>query len=172
MSKKLSWLSILAGVLSILAGFYLMANPALILRSFTFLFALIFMINGISEIIKFFTADVKSGWDLFSGIMTVLLSFWLFSGSFLEKVTFIPFIFAFWALFTGISKTIMSFQVKKVDKKLGNTLLWTGILGIIAGIIMMGHPLMTGIFVTYTIAFVFIYQGIVSIILYFKSKKA
>ena len=172
MSKKLSWLSILAGVLSILAGFYLMANPALSLLSFAILFALIFMINGISEIIKFFTADEKSGWDLFSGIMTVLLSFWLFSGSFLEKVTFIPFIFAFWALFTGISKTIMSFQVKKVDKKLGNTLLWTGILGIIAGIIMMGHPLMTGIFVTYTIAFVFIYQGIVSIILYFKSKKA
>ena len=29
MSKKLSWLSIVAGVLSILAGFYLMANPAL-----------------------------------------------------------------------------------------------------------------------------------------------
>ena len=168
MSKKLSWLSILAGVLSILAGFYLMANPALILRSFTFLFALIFMVNGISDIIKYFSADEKSGWDLFTGVMTVLLSIWLFSGT----VTFIPFIFAFWALFTGISKTIMSFEVKKVDKKLGSTLLWTGILGIIAGIIMMGHPLMTGIFVTYTIAFVFIYQGIVSIILYFKSKKA
>jgi uncharacterized membrane protein HdeD (DUF308 family) len=96
----------------------------------------------------------------------------LFSGTFFEKVTFIPFIFTFWVLFTGVSKTIMSFEVKKVDKKLGSTLLWTGILGIIAGIIMMGRPLMTGIFVTYTIAFVFIYQGIVSIILYFKSKKA
>ena len=172
MSKKLSWLSILAGVLSILAGFYLMANPALSLLSFAILFALIFMINGISEIIKFFTADEKSGWDLFSGIMTVLLSFWLFSGSFLEKVTFIPFIFAFWVLFTGVSKTIMSFEVKKVDKKLGSTLLWTGILGIIAGIIMMGHPLMTGVIVTYTVAFVFIYQGIAAIVLYFKSKKA
>ena len=87
-------------------------------------------------------------------------------------MTFIPFIFAFWALFTGVSKTIMSFEVKKVDKKLGSTLLWTGILGIIAGIIMMGHPLMTGVIVTYTVAFVFIYQGIAAIVLYFKSKKA
>ena len=143
MSKKLSWLSIVAGVLSILAGFYLMANPALSLLSFAFLFALIFLVNGISEIIKYFSADEKSGWDLFNGVMTVLLSIWLFSGTFFEKVTFIPFIFAFWALFTGVSKTIMSFEVKKVDKKLGSTLLWTGILGIIAGIIMMGHPLMT-----------------------------
>ena len=104
--------------------------------------------------------------------MTVLLSIWLFSGTFFEKVTLIPFIFAFWALFTGVSKTIMSFEVKKVDKKLGSTLLWTGILGIIAGIIMMGHPLMTGVIVTYTVAFVFIYQGIAAIVLYFKSKKA
>ena len=172
MSKKLSWLSILAGVLSILAGFYLMANPALSLLSFTFLFTIIFLVSGISEIIKYFSSDEKRGWDLFNGVITVLLSIWLFSGTFFEKVTFIPFIFAFWALFTGISKTILSFQVKKVDKKLGNTLLWTGILGIIAGIIMMGHPLMTGVFVTYTVAFIFIYQGIVAIVLYFKSKKA
>ena len=162
MSKKLSWLSIVAGVLSILAGFYLMANPALSLLSFAFLFALIFMVNGISDIIKYFSADEKSGWDLFTGVMTVLLAIWLFSGTFFEKVTFIPFIFAFWALFTGVSKTIMSFEVKKVDKK----------LGIIAGIIMMGHPLMTGVIVTYTVAFVFIYQGIAAIVLYFKSKKA
>ena len=109
MSKKLSWLSIVAGVLSILAGFYLMANPALSLLSFAILFALIFMVNGISDIIKYFSADEKSGWDLFTGVMTVLLAIWLFSGTFFEKVTFIPFIFAFWALFTGVSKTIMSF---------------------------------------------------------------
>jgi hypothetical protein len=72
MSKKLSWLSIVAGVLSILAGFYLMANPALSLLSFAILFALIFMVNGISDIIKYFSADEKSGWDLFTGVMTVL----------------------------------------------------------------------------------------------------
>ncbi|EJN93466.1 HdeD family acid-resistance protein [Streptococcus ratti] len=171
MSKQLSWLSIFAGILSIITGFYLLVNPALSLLSFAFLFAIIFLVSGISEISKYITADKKRGWDLFNGIMTVLLAVWLFSGSFIEKVTFIPFIFAFWALFTGVSKMIMSFEVKNEDKKLGNTLLWTGILGLLAGLIMMGRPLMTGIFVTYTIAFVFIYQGIVSIIFYFKSKK-
>ena len=83
MSKKLSWLSIVAGVLSILAGFYLMANPALSLLSFAILFALIFMVNGISDIIKYFSADEKSGWDLFTGVMTVL--FWHRSGKFSGK---------------------------------------------------------------------------------------
>ena len=35
---------------------------------------------------------------------------------------------------------------------------------------MMGHPLMTGLYISYTIAFVFIYQGIVAIVQFFKIK--
>ena len=34
-----------------------------------------------------------------------------------------------------------------------------GILGIVAGFIRDGTPLMTGLYISYTIAFVFIYQG-------------
>ena len=45
-----------------------------------------------------------------------------------------------------------------------------GILGIIAGLVMMAHPLMTGFLISYTIAFVFIYQGIVAIVQFFKMK--
>lgn len=56
------------------------------------------------------------------------------------------------------------------DKSVGTPLVWMGILGIVAGLIMMGHPLMTGLYISYTIAFVFIYQGIVAIVQFFKIK--
>ena len=79
-------------------------------------------------------------------------------------------IVSLWALTNGITKTIVGFKVRKTDKSVGTPLVWMGILGIVAGLIMMGHPLMTGLYISYTIAFVFIYQGIVAIVQFFKIK--
>lgn len=170
MSKNVKWLLLVAGMLSILAGLYTLANPALSLASMTFVFALVFGAQGVSEIVHYVKSEEKHGWTLANGIITLILAFLLLSGNFFEMVTFIPFIFSFWALSNGITKTIIASKVKKVDKKAGNSLLLWGILGIIAGLIMMAHPLMTGLFVTYTIAFVLIYQGVVGIVQFFKIK--
>lgn len=171
MSKSFKWWSIFAGVISIIAGVYMMTNPAASLASLTLFFAFVFLFNGIAEIIKYFSKDsVKSGWVLFHGIITVLLSLCLFSGTVLDLIMFIPYIFAIWVMFSGISKLMLSFVVRKEEKKAGNLMLTLGILGIIASIIMLGHPLMTGIFVAYTIAFIFIYNGVTALILAFKNK--
>ncbi|MCK3936108.1 hypothetical protein HCC45_07205 [Streptococcus suis] len=166
MSKNWKWLLLLAGIFSVFAGFQMLANPAISLASMTFLFAL----QGISEIVNYFKAEEKHGWNLFGGIVTLILALALFSGSFIEMVTFVPFIISFWALTNGITKTIVGFKVRKTDKSVGTPLVWLGILGIIAGLIMMAHPLMTGFLINYTIAFVFIYQGIVAVVQFFKIK--
>lgn len=170
MSKNWKWLLLISGIFAIFVGFNMIANPAISLASMTFLFALVFAVQGISEIVQYFKAEEKHGWNLFGGIVTLILAFALFSGSFIEMVTFVPFIISFWALTNGITKTIVGFKVRKTDKSVGTPLVWMGILGIVTGLIMMGHPLMTGLFISYTISFVFIYQGIVSIVQFFKMK--
>ena len=131
---------------------------------------MLFRSQGISEIVQYFKSEEKHGWNLFGGIVTLILALTLFSGSFIEMVTFVPFIISLWALTNGITKTIVGFKVRKTDKSVGTPLVWMGILGIVAGLIMMGHPLMTGLYISYTIAFVFIYQGIVAIVQFFKIK--
>lgn len=169
MSKSFKWWSIFAGIISIFAGFYMLTRPAASLASLAWFFAFILLFNGVAEIVKYFSKDsVKSGWVLLHGIVTLLLSLCLLSGNFLNLVMFIPYIFAIWVLFSGISKIMISFVARKEEKKAGNMLLFLGILGIIAGIIMLSHPLMTGIMVAYTIGFIFIYNGISSLILAFK----
>ncbi len=170
MSKNWKWLLLLAGIFSVLAGLQMMMNPAISLASMTFLFASVFAIQGISEIISYFKVEEKHGWNLFGGIVTLILALALFSGSFIEMVTFVPFIISFWALSNGITKTIVGLKVRKADKSVGTPLVWLGILGIIAGLIMMAHPLMTGFLISYTIAFVFIYQGVVAVVQFFKIK--
>lgn len=170
MSKNWKWLLLLAGIFSVFAGFQMMVNPAISLASMTFLFALVFAVQGISEIVNYFKVEEKHSWNLFGGIITLILALALFSGSFIELVTFVPFIISFWALSNGITKTIVGLKVRKADKSVGTPLVWLGILGIIAGLIMMAHPLMTGLFIGYNIAFVFIYQGVVAIVQFFKIK--
>lgn len=160
----------LAGVFAIFVGCRILVNPAISLASMTFIFAIVFAVQGISEIVQYVKAEEKHGWNLFGGIVTLILAFALFSGSFIEMVTFVPFIISLWALTNGITKTIVGFKVRKLDKSVGTPLVWLGILGIVAGLIMMGNPLMTGLFISYTIAFVFIYQGIVAIVQFFKIK--
>ena len=170
MSKIWKWLLLIAGIFAVFAGFNMFTHPLISLASMTFLFALVFVVQGISEIVQYFKSEEKHGWNLFGGIVTLILALTLFSGSFIEMVTFVPFIISLWALTNGITKTIVGFKVRKTDKSVGTPLVWMGILGIVAGLIMMGHPLMTGLYISYTIAFVFIYQGIVAIVQFFKIK--
>ena len=170
MSKIWKWLLLIAGIFAVLTGFNMIASPAVSLASLTFLFALVFVVQGISEIVQYFKSEEKHGWNLFEGIVTLILALTLFSGSFIEMVTFVPFIISLWVLTNGITKTIVGFKVRKTDKSVGTPLVLMGILGIVAGLIMMGYPLMTGLYISYTIAFVFIYQGIVAIVQFFKIK--
>lgn len=168
MKKEYKWLLLVVGVLALIAGFYMLSAPLANLVSLAFAFSFVMLFNGIAEIVRYFSNKATShGIQLFNGIITVLLALALLSSSWIEMAAMIPFFIAFWVLFGGISKLIMSFAVKKVDAKAGSTLMWLGILGIVAGIIMAGHPYFTGISVAYLVAFTFIYQGIASIVMFF-----
>ena len=68
------------------AGFNMFAHPLISLASMTFLFALVFAVQGISEIVQYFKSEEKHGWNLFGGIVTLILALTLFSGSFIEMV--------------------------------------------------------------------------------------
>lgn len=171
MNKQTKWFSILSGVFSVIAGLYMLIHPAASLSSLTLFFAIIFLINGITETINYFSKDSeKSGWTLFHGIITVLLAMSLLTGSFIDVVVFIPYIFAIWVLFSAITKVTLGSKIRKLDKKVGNTILVLGILGLISAIIMLSHPFMTGFFVAYMIGFIFLYNGVSSVFLAFRNK--
>ena len=54
MSKIGKWLLLIAGIFAVFAGFNMLAHPATTLASMTFLFALVFAVQGISEIVQYF----------------------------------------------------------------------------------------------------------------------
>ncbi len=172
MKKKFNWLHVVSGVLSIVLGIYMLTNPAAGLVSLALVLACVFLINGISDVVGYFGSNGdKSAFRLVSGILTIILAIWLFSGTFWDIAMFVPYLVAFWVLFGGISKAIWGGANLKSDKSFGSALLLLGILAIIAGIVMMMHPIMTGFLVVYTAALILIYQGIVSFVMFFKLRK-
>ena len=66
----------LIGILYMVGGIYLVMHPALALASFTFVLGIVFMVEGVLQIIAYFgtRALPGSGRILFDGIVTVLLA--------------------------------------------------------------------------------------------------
>lgn len=80
----------LMGVLTALAGAYLLAHPVLGMVSIALALAIYFFVDGIAQIIGAFQARPAEGWGwfLFGGIISVLLGYmiysdWPFSGAWL-----------------------------------------------------------------------------------------
>ncbi len=78
----------LIGIAYIIGGGYLALHPRLALESFTLVLAVIFLFEGIMEIVVFFQVRSLqgSGWILFDGIVTLFLSYliwrpWPFSSA-------------------------------------------------------------------------------------------
>lgn len=65
----------LIGVLYMIGGFYLIANPGIALESLTFVVAVILIAEGILQAISYFQYSTVpgSGWVLFDGIVTLIL---------------------------------------------------------------------------------------------------
>jgi uncharacterized membrane protein HdeD (DUF308 family) len=66
---------ILAGIVFVLGGFYMLAQPLLALGTLTLLLGAVIFAAGVFEIISYFrrTREEASGWVLFNGIVAVLL---------------------------------------------------------------------------------------------------
>jgi uncharacterized membrane protein HdeD (DUF308 family) len=73
---------VLVGVLYLIGGIYLVIHPGLSLVSLTLLLAAIFFVEGISEIAAYSAVRALpgSGWILFNGLVTLLLSFLIWRG--------------------------------------------------------------------------------------------
>jgi uncharacterized membrane protein HdeD (DUF308 family) len=66
---------VLAGIVFVLGGLYMLAQPLLALGTLTLLLGAVIFAAGVFEIISYFrrTSEEASGWVLFNGIVAVLL---------------------------------------------------------------------------------------------------
>lgn len=161
--SKFLWL--ISGIILIFAGIAAIFNPTATIVSIAFILGLAMLISGVFEIVIFAVTHDEifgAGWVLTDGILTVLLSLLLLCNQYVTAIA-IPFIFAIWVMFTGTSRTITSFDLKKANVSGWGWMTLLGILGIVLGFASFFFPELAGGIISIMVGIFLIVQGAISI---------
>jgi len=108
------------GILDLVIGIYLIANPGLSLAVLPYVLAFWLLFRGISIIGYAFDLRkyVKSnwGWYLFFGVLAILCAIGVFWRPIIGAAT-IVYVVAFILLFVGIFRMVLAFELKSLQKK-------------------------------------------------------
>ncbi|MDR0866383.1 MAG: HdeD family acid-resistance protein [Candidatus Symbiothrix sp.] len=166
------WISLLIGILFIVASLLLFFNPSESYVAIAFAFAVLMIVVGIFEII--FSLSNKNilpgwGWYLALGILDLVLGFFLLVYPALSEAI-IPYLLAFWMMFRGFSIIGYSLDLQQFGNRTWGWYLALGILSIVCAIGVIFFPAAGAFSVVYILAFIFLFLGIARILLAFELK--
>ena len=170
---KYWWISLLVGILSIVAGIFCFSTPIDYLAIFSLFFVIILIIGGIFNIIEAITNRKWNdywGWDLARGIIELLLGIWLYMLPTILITTTIVYVFGFWMLVHSITGICESCELAQIPIRGWGWLLACNILSLICSFLFLTTPIYGGIFILFYIGISFILYGIFRIILAFKMR--
>lgn len=159
------YIPLFVGLFFVIVGVVAFAVPMGSLAALAILFALSFLIGGLSEIIFSITNRQQLdnwGWSLAFGIITLIVGILLLINPALSMTT-LAFYVGFLILFRSIAAISFSMDVKRYGSKNWGVLLILGILGAILSFILLWNPLFAGIGIVILLALNFLFAGLFSI---------
>jgi uncharacterized membrane protein HdeD (DUF308 family) len=141
-------LAVVMGVLSIVIGLLAMFYPGATIVTVGIFFAAWLFVTGIYEVISSFTRDGDTGHRVLRvliGVLSVIVGFALLRQPFESVEVFIFVLGIFW-LVQGVMTFVAAFSVKQGR----NWRIAMGLLGVIAGIIILTYPISSAL----TLAFI------------------
>lgn len=163
------WISLLVGILFVVAAIVLMFNPIEGYGVLAIAFAVFMFVTGIFEII--FSISNKNilpgwGWYLAVGILDLVLGVFLIMYPAMSAAI-IPYILAFWLMFRGFTVIGSSIELNQFGNRNWGWFLALGILSVLCAIGIIFFPLAGAFSVVYILAFSFLFLGIARIMLAF-----
>ncbi len=165
-SKSMKVLNIIAGVLLIAVGIYCLCNQDIAVMTAGFMLGIFMLICGVMEIVVFAATSgtlFGSGWLLLDGVVTLILSLFLLFNQWFTMMS-LPFLFALWLLFSGISRFVSAFDLRAVGVRDWGWVFVIGIILIVAGFICMMDPWVSVMAVGVTVGLAFLLEGVSSIL--------
>lgn len=165
-TKSVRVLNIAAGVLLIAAGVYCLCNQDIAVLSAGLLLGLFMLVSGVIEIAVFAGTSgvlIGSGWLLLDGVLTVIMSLFLLFNQWFTMLS-LPFLFAIWLLFSGISRFVSAFDLRALGVRAWGWVLAIGILLIVGGFVCMMDPWVSVVAIGVTVGLVFILEGVSAIV--------
>jgi uncharacterized membrane protein HdeD (DUF308 family) len=161
---------VVMGVLSIVIGLLAMFYPGATIVTVGIFFAAWLFVSGIFSIIGSFTRDGDTGSRVLTaiiGVLSIIVGWALLRSPFQSVEVFIFVLGIFW-LVQGIMTFVAAFAVKEGR----NWRIFSGILGIIAGVIILTYPISSAVTLAFIGGIWLVILGITQIIAGFQLRSA
>lgn len=171
---KYWWISLLVGLLGIVAGICCFVTPAGSLMAITNVFIILLMLGGILDIV-FAVSNRKYssswGWNLAGGILELLLGILLLTMPLPSVTTVFVYMIGFWILFRSVMGIGESCELQMYNVKGWGWLLALSILSVLFSFMFFMSPLFGGVFITIYVGLSFLFYGIFRIALAFELRR-
>lgn len=166
MIKKLS---LVASLFFIFTGIFLIYSPMTSLVALAWLFALNLIGLGLVELVEYFRSDreYKSLWEVAHGFASLGFGILLLVAPLWQKVFVVPTLLAYWLVLIGLFRLLAGVSMHR-HFGWGHHLVWFGGVSILLGLILLGYPLFSAIFLAYLIAFSMLAKGIECFVLFIR----
>lgn len=158
---KIMWT--LAGILLTAAGIVCLVHPGIALSVMTLLLGILILISGIADIFAFFGSRrfmaYGSGWFLADGILTILLAVFILFHQVFTMLT-LPLILGIWLMFSGITRLVHSYDLKRLEVNGWGWFTFLGILLTLAGFLSFLDPVAGLLTISFAAGVLLILQGV------------
>ena len=170
---KYWFLPLLAGVLYVCLGLWVLRTPLASYLALTFLFSLSFLVSGVVEIYGALSERATRshwGWALAGGIFDLLIGVMLFNNPEIS-VTVLPFVVGFGLLLRSSTAVAGAFALKSAGGSSWGTLMVLGVLGVVAGFVLLRNPLLAGFTIVVWTGIAFLSVGLARVMAAFAMRK-
>jgi len=166
------WVPLVIGILFVLMGFYVFANPVESYVALAMFFAAIMLVSGSFQLaFSIFNREKIQGWgwQLTMGVIETFIGFILLFNIGLT-LAILPFYVGFWLMFRSFMLIGFSFDMKTHEVTNWGWVLAYGMLILIFSWAIIIHPVIGGLTIIIWTGTAFIISGIVHVALSFKLK--
>jgi uncharacterized membrane protein HdeD (DUF308 family) len=162
------WMFLLRGLLFIILGIYMIGSPLRSYMALSFLFGIIILLAGVTELLYAYTNRHTGGWvwRLLLGIIDLVLGIILVT-DISASMSVLPFVLGIWFLFKGFSLLGFAGILQRP--------FWVitgGVLMILFAMLVIVNPAIGAMTIVLWTAFAFIIAGIFNSLLAFRLKAA
>ena len=142
----------IAGILLIISGCTLLFRPDASLISMAGMIGFVILINGIFSLTIYFV------WQLLDGILGILVGFMFLANSVLVA-SVLPYVFGMWIMFSGLSKLVGGFDLRKLNFDGWGWLVLLGAAMTVLGLLTFFKPVIGTVALSTLFAMALIVEG-------------
>ncbi|MGT2907036.1 DUF308 domain-containing protein [Streptococcus dentiloxodontae] len=156
-----------AGIIIILVGLYLFLNPAVVMASVAWIFALVMLVLGISGLMNHFNRSDRQLVHLIQSIISILFGLILLSSSAWALSSIAITIMAYWLMVTAIVQAVQAYRQRQFGFS-AQPAITIALVTFIFAIILFSQPFLSAAIIGRIVAAMIIMAGISTLSIYFR----